>query len=178
MDPESISSNPYAAPTSVDGRIELDLSQPRKSSYVWQVQFVGIGMIIQGVLESLYGVYMILLFSFMPNFTAGQTANMTPDQRQAFDIIMYVSAAIGAVLLLLAILRIAAGVLAVQYRGRLLGIITSLLGLISLMTCYCLPTAVGLCVYTLIIFLNPDVVQAFKMRSEGMSIADIRQYFA
>ena len=43
----------------------------------------------------------------------------------------------------------------------------------DVLTCYCLPTAVALAVYGLIVYLNPEVSEAFRMGEAGSEPAEI-----
>lgn len=67
---------------------------------------------------------------------------------------------------------------AFNYKGRLFGIVTMTLGAVmSVFTCYCAPTAIGLSVYGMIIYLNPAVKQAFEMRKSGLKGKQILEQF-
>ena len=57
--------------------------------------------------------------------------------------------------------RIFAGILNLKFRGRIFGIVINCIGFLSALTCYCAPTAIGVAVYGLVIYLNHDVVDAF-----------------
>jgi hypothetical protein len=66
-----------------------------------------------------------------------------------------------------------AGIRNYKFRGRTLGLIALGGGMVTVMTCYCAPTAIGLGVYGLITYLNPEVAQAFAMGEAGTSRDDI-----
>jgi hypothetical protein len=51
-------------------------------------------------------------------------------------------------------------------------------GLSSMLSCYCAPTAVGLLVYGLILFLNPAVKTAFQMVEQGHSVDQVLAAFS
>src|SRR5205823_5880308 len=65
------------------------------------------------------------------------------------------------------LLRIVAGLFNIRYRRRGLGIAALAVGLVTMMTAYCAPTAIGLAVYGLIVYLNEPVVLAFQMGDSG-----------
>ena len=48
----------------------------------------------------------------------------------------------------------------------------------SIAGCYCLPTAIGLFVYGLIVLLNEPVKRAFAMGEQGRTAAEIQNHFA
>ncbi len=69
----------------------------------------------------------------------------------------------------LGVLHLAAAYFGFDYRYRAFGITTLILGLCSLLTLYCAPTAIGLGIYGLIVYFNPAVVRAFELRKAGLS---------
>ena len=83
----------------------------------------------------------------------------------------------GLVILSVGILRIVAGVRNYKYRGKVLGIVALVVGMLPALTCYCLPTSLGLLIYGLIVYLNNDVVRAFAMGEEGMPPDQIKASF-
>jgi hypothetical protein len=74
-------------------------------------------------------------------------------------------------------LRIAAGLANWSYRRRMLGITALGIGLISMFTGYCAPTAIALAIYGLIVYVNESVVAAFELGSQGRSKAEIQAAF-
>jgi hypothetical protein len=64
------------------------------------------------------------------------------------------------------VLRIVAGVLNLTWRGRRLGLVALTVGLVSIVTCCCLPTTVALFAYGNIVYWNPDVRRAFERRGQ------------
>ena len=85
--------------------------------------------------------------------------------------------AMGSPVLLGGILRIYAGYQNYQYRSRTLGIVSLVLGMTSVLSCYCAPTAIAVLVYGLIIYLNPAVMAAFEMGRQGKSGDEILTAF-
>ena len=84
----------------------------------------------------------------------------------------------GLVSLVIGVLGIWAGIRMMRFRGRTFGIVALSSGLLSLAGCYCLPTAIGLFVYGLIVLLNPSVKHAFEMGEQGHSANEIQNHFA
>ena len=83
----------------------------------------------------------------------------------------------GAPVLISGILRIVAGYQNYQFKGRMLGFVSFILGMSSMLSCYCAPTAIGVLVYGLIIYLNPAVTAAFQMAREGRTGNEILAAF-
>jgi hypothetical protein len=75
------------------------------------------------------------------------------------------------------ILRVAAGLYNFRFRRRKLGIVALGLGLAAAFTGFCAPTAIGLAVYGLIVFVNESVVAAFEMGASGKSPSEIQAAF-
>jgi hypothetical protein len=46
--------------------------------------------------------------------------------------------------------------------------------ILPMLTCYCLPTSLGLMIYGLIVMFQPDVAQAFALADDGMPAEEIR----
>ena len=74
---------------------------------------------------------------------------------------------VGIVLLLAGIFRIYTGLQNFRYRKRVLGIVSLVCGLVSMMGCYCTPTGIGILIYGLIVYLNPAVRAAFELGEKG-----------
>ena len=84
----------------------------------------------------------------------------------------------GLISLVIGVLGIWAGIRMLKFRGRILGIVALSSGLLSIAGCYCLPTAIGLFVYGLIVLLNEPVKRAFAMGEQGRTAAEIKNHFA
>ena len=174
-----IRDSPYAAPVKSYAPENQDYANPAYSPFVWQVQIAGIVMVIQGVLELLFGMYLMFLFFVLPGFMGAPSGTSNPaQQQQMIDIITYYMGIGGPVLMLLGIARIAAGILGIQYRARVFGIVINCIGLLSIISFYCLPTALVVCIYTCIIYFNRATVQAFAMKANGSKIGQIHAHFS
>jgi hypothetical protein len=58
-----------------------------------------------------------------------------------------------------------------------MGLVSIIVGLASMFTCYCAPTAIALLVYGLMIYLNNAVRTAFQMGQQGQSAEQILAAF-
>ena len=96
-----------------------------------------------------------------------------------FELIMLAMyGSMGLISLVIGVLGIWAGIRMLKFRGRTLGIVALSSGLLSIAGCYCLPTAIGLFIYGLIVLLNEPVKSAFAMGEQGRTAADIQNQFA
>ncbi len=147
-----------------------DPNQPRRG-LVNQVRVMAVLNAVQGGLECVLAlVYLGLggMFIAMKAEIAQQQAQPgNPMEAQMANLLPIFFFILGGVLLLLAVLRVIAGVLNFSFRGRVLGIVTMLLGLASSLTLYCAPTSIGIAVYGLIVLFNRPVAEAFEMRAQG-----------
>lgn len=139
------------------------------SAYVRQIMVICILLFVQAGLELLMGVLLLLGGSMM-----GSIFNSIPQQPNRpgppAGLVSAVTTGYiiaGLILAAIAILRIMAGILNLKYRSRGLGIVAMSVGLLPVLTIYCAPTAIGLMVYGLIIYLNPDSKQAFDLGNRG-----------
>jgi hypothetical protein len=142
---------------------------PLGRGMVGHVPLVAIGLIVQGCLEFLFGLLMVLsglLFAFVPD---PQLAAMRGMSGIMFGL------AVPAILC--GTLRFIAGVFNLRYRRRILGMTALGLGLLTMITAYCAPTSIGLAVYGLIVYLNDSVIAAFALGDAGKGKADINAAF-
>ena len=143
---------------------------------VRQVPVLGVLQIVQGALESLLGILLTVMGPMMG--TILKNSPQQPEMPAAMPAFMagaYV--VIGLGMLAVGALRVTTGVMHLSYKGRTLGFVSLGLGLASLFTCYCFPTALGLLIYGLIVLLNADVARAFEMRTQGSSPEQIKAAF-
>jgi hypothetical protein len=147
---------------------------------VKQVTIVAILMMIQGVLESLMGVFLCVMgpfiFTIMQQMPQNQPGAQPPPEELA-GILSGVYVLLGVVALIAGVLKIVAGVRNLKYRGKVLGIVALASGVATIFTCYCAPTAIALLVYGLIVYLNADVGRAFAMGEQGMTPDQIKAAF-
>jgi hypothetical protein len=125
--------NPYASPDSV--------AQPEDASaWITQARVVAILLLIQGICE--FAVGFLLIYQWTKSAVA-----------VFITCLVYV----------LAILKIAAGVRNYQRRNRRLGILALAVAPFSLFTFFCVPSALVLMVYGLVVYLHRDVKRAFAV---------------
>jgi hypothetical protein len=170
--------NPYQSPAESGLGSPLGASSSmdpfrRRSGMVHHVRVVAILMIVQAALELVaavglgaLAVFMPMLLRQMPNQPAG------PDQSVIWVLpLMYGGMAAAA--LASGVLHLVAGLRNYRFRGRTFGIVALSCGMLSVLTCYCLPTAVALAVYGLIVYLNAEASEAFRMGQAGCEPAQI-----
>jgi uncharacterized membrane protein HdeD (DUF308 family) len=109
------------------------------------IPFLAAFQVAQGCLESVWG----FVFAFSPG-----------DGPYAMHL-----ALLGLAASFAGLVRVVAGLLNVLVRGRGLGMAVLVLGLMSGVTCCCLPTSVALCAYGLVVYTNDDVRRAFARGS-------------
>src|SRR5690349_17482371 len=104
-----------------------------------QVPIVAGLLIAQGILETLMGLFFVgvgIVMKVVPQFN--KTGGGEPFDFSTFGLLLYGG---GGVLNLAAgILNITAGVKNVKYRGRILGIVALISGVVTIFPCYCFPT--------------------------------------
>ena len=166
------SSNPYAGPVGAQGYNPGPLPGGAGGTYVRQLKPLCICMIIQGVLEILVGIgYEAMAFA-MPAMLnqagAGGGPGIPPEQQQFMEMMFLVMYGGGGLATLIAgVVRIVGGVRGLSMKGYAVGITSHLLGLMSLFSCYCLPTSMALAVWGSIVYFNFEVKQAFKLVADG-----------
>ena len=148
---------------------------------VGHVQVVAILMMVQGALEALVGLGLVALGGFFPammqmEMDQGQ-AGPQPMPAEMSWMMLIIYGGMGLLVLIAAGLHIFAGIRNYKFRGRVLGLVALGGGMVTVMTCYCAPTAIALGVYVLITYLNPEVVQAFAMGKAERSKEDILAVF-
>lgn len=181
-------SNPYQPPA-FDPKQFQDApygaygTQPTVSGgfgWVSQVRIVAILNSVQGGLELVMGLGLVGVAIAVPYFIAAErAAGRGGGQPAEMEWILPLAyGGLGSVFLLAGIVRIYAGIQNFRYRGRILGIVSFCLGLVSMLGCYCAPTAIGVLIYGLIVYLNPAVTAAFEMGAQGMKGDAILASFA
>jgi hypothetical protein len=168
----------YQAPaTTVTGQPVLN------RSIVVQIRVIAILMIVHGSLCVFLGIGLAILSVFLPSVIIAQQQKMppqpngvTPPQMQLMLVAIYGGMAAAGIIP--GLLQIIAGIANLRLKGRVFGIVALVSGMLSVGTCYCTPTAVGLLVYGLIIYLNETTKQVFALGREGKSWREIEEYRA
>jgi uncharacterized membrane protein HdeD (DUF308 family) len=152
------------------------------SNWVKQVRIFAVLNAVQGILETLTGLMatgagvFFPLMAQMKEFKEAQAAEDAPPEQffWAVGIFYFV---MGVVLLASGILRLIAGFQNYRFKGRVLGIVSVVVGIAPVFTGCCGPTAIALMVFGLLIFLDPAVIVAFQMVREGRAIDKILAAF-
>ena len=176
--------NPYQTPKETASGFGAKSTPTYGRAYVNQVPVIATLLLVQGVFLFFMAVVLVangvMLFQFdmfnVPEFDVNDPEaqeKIAMVKRIAFWVMGGMGAAVGS----LGVLHIAAGIMAFQYRGRTLGIVALVLGLGAMLTCYCAPTAIGLAIYGMIIYMHPGVKKAFEMKQAGMTNHEIQSQF-
>jgi hypothetical protein len=175
--------NPYLSPSSEkpapamvpsDSDENVDLRMIGKAKYV---PTVAILMIVHGVLMFVAGFSVIGVRVFLTPQIGQQFENQQQLQRQqnpnapqitregmtAFLYVVY--GAMSAFLFLIGVLNIYAGARNYGYRNRVLGVISIVINMSSILFFLCLPLSIGLLIFGMIIYLSPEADRAFRWRS-------------
>jgi hypothetical protein len=138
------------------------------------IPVVAILMIVQGVLECLLALLLIVAGVLLPQALeiAGRArqrpgGDWLPDLPPEFiEIAAVLYVGLGAVVLLCGALRVIAGSRNLNYRGRTLGIVSLATGVVTSLTIWCAPTSLGLLIYGLIVYLNEESTRAFALGAQ------------
>jgi len=170
FDPKQFQDQPAYAPTAAN-------------DYGWvsQVRIFAILNAVQGILEIPMGLFLSGIGVAMPALQRLQKNNNpgpigeTEQSMILFITVLYV--AIGIPLLISGVLRVAAAWQNYRFKGRILSLVSIIVGMATLFSCYCAPTALGLLVYGLILHLNPAVTAAFEMGRQDRTADQILAAF-
>jgi len=139
-----------------------------------QIKIVAILLIVEGSLEVLVGLFLAamgpLMMSIIRSAPPPSSGGAPPPPPELFGAIYVV---MGLVTLVGAILKIVAGARNVKYRSRTLGFIALGSALLSFASCYCMPTALALAIYGIIVYVNDRSARAFQLGDSGMSADEI-----
>jgi len=172
-------SNPYQSPQSqpFDAKYFQDapvLSQGGgEYGWVQQVRVYAVLSAVQGMLELPVGAMVLGMGFLIPTMMRLDRQRGNPPPDEMLYVVTGTYVAIGSIVLLAAFLRLIAAYRNFYFKGRMLGIVSMILGLGSMLSCYCAPTGVAVLIYGLIIFLNPAVKLACDMGQSGRTPAEI-----
>ena len=164
-------SNPYASPVTPSGPNPVGPI----SNMLGQMKAFAICSIVQGALEILVGSGTAAMGVIMPLSQPTAQGSAPPEVTQILMWMAVLYGVVGGLAVMTGGLRIVAGILNLKLKGRNLMIASLFVGLLNIFTCYCIPTAIGLCVWGCIVYFDNGVSQAFALRKQGLSIAEVEQ---
>ena len=139
-----------------------------------QIKIVAILLMVEGSLETLMGILLCVMGPVMMTFMKAAPPPSTPGAAgpppELFGV-LYVG--MGVVTLAAGVLKVVAGIRNVSFKGRVLGFVALGSCVMSMASCYCLPTALALGIYGLIVYLDQRSAQAFQMGASGMAPEEI-----
>jgi hypothetical protein len=173
--------NPYASPPAFNTAGGYAANRGR--GMVSHVPVVAILMGVQGVLETVAGGGLIAMGVALPTILTQQLAQQGGGPGDDFPpeamtwIMLGVYGGIGLVMVIVGLLRIVAAIRNYRFRGRILGVVSLIGGLVTAFTCYCAPTSIALAVYGLVTYFNPQVTQAFALGEAGHTKDEVEAAF-
>jgi hypothetical protein len=174
------SDNPYASPPSAAAG-SLPVGGPNRGrGMVGHVAVVAVLMMVQGGLELLMGLGLVVMGTVFPTMMRAQEMRGGadgPSPEMVGWMMLAIYGGLGVVTLIAAGLHIYAGLRNYRFRSRTLGIVALAGGMVTVFTCYCAPTSIALGVYGLITYLNYEVSQAFVMGEAGKTREEILAAF-
>ena len=172
--------NPYQSPQNSEG---LSFAEGGSGGLGGHIRVVAILMMVQGGFELVMTVLLLVMGGVMPSVFGAMPAGAPgapPQQGQLPPAAMGwilggVYLALGAVLLVGAVPKLVAGWRNFFFRGRVMGIV----GLASCLVtswagCYCIPTALALFIYGLIVYLNGQSARWFALGAQGATPEEIQ----
>jgi hypothetical protein len=172
--------NPYQSPAGQYGANQPTWQNqpPIDVGLARQIPIVAILMIVQGVLEILVSFGLVAMAFFLPQQIVNDPNALPPNFEPGTftKMITGVYVGLGAVLFIIGALKIFAGIQNYSYRGRILGVIGLVSGMGAIFGCYCLPTAIALMIYGLIVYLNSGSERAFALGTQGYTREQIRAF--
>ena len=179
--------NPYETPMDIEpshGK-NAEIPPAQHPGMVGQIRIVSILMMVQGGLNLLAGFGLIAMGVFMgfamkDAFAQNQQLQQGdgPSPEVMANIMSFGYGGIGVMVLIIGFLNIYAGYRNWQYKSRTLGIVAFFSGLGTILTCYCAPTSLALCIYGMIVYLNSSSTLAFRMGEDGFSGDQITMTFS
>lgn len=135
-----------------------------------QIKVVAILLMVEGGLELLMGIFLCILGPAMTAFMrAAPPPTTTSGPPPPPEVFAAIYIAMGAPTVIAGILKVIGGIRNVSLKSRTFGFVALGSSVLSLSSCYCIPTALALGVYGLIVYVNERSAQAFKLVETGMS---------
>lgn len=151
-------------------------------SWINQVRIFAILNAVQGFLEIPMGLLLGGVGAMFPTIIRmsaeeGRARGQDAPPEEFMWVMAAFYFAIGALVLASGVLRLVAAYKNYGFRGRTLAMVSMIMGVCTMLTCYCAPTAIGLLIYGLILFLNPAVRAAFDMVAKGQTVDQVFAQF-
>ena len=135
-----------------------------------QIKVVAILLMVEGGLEALMGIFLCIMGPVVAAFMSASPPPATPGApAPSPELFSAIYIAMGAPTVVAGIIKIIGGIRNVSLKSRTLGFVALGSSVLSLASCYCIPTALALGVYGLIVYVNERSAQAFKLVETGMS---------
>ena len=147
----------------------------QRSGLVRQVPTLGILMMVHGGLVAALGLFLAVVGAISGTVGTASLQYGASSLDPAIAGVLYL--VWGVVIALIGGLNIFAGMKIKNYRSKTLGMIALGAAVLTALTCWCAPTAIGLLIFGLIVLLNEDVKRAFEMGEQGYSPQDIQRSY-
>lgn len=128
------------------------------------VRVAAVLMIVQAVLLGLLGSYYVVFGGFLLDAVSGEPAATDSTALMLPEFVSAGLSLIGLTQILIAGLGGFAGWRLFRFQSRVLGIAAAVIGLLSLLGCYCFPSAMLLGPYALWVLTRDDVIARFRFR--------------
>lgn len=171
-------SNPYTSPNHFATRSDEPgpLPPPHDPGLAGHIRVVAVLMMVQGFFELAFGgVLAVMAFVFPAAWAAMMAADPqlqqegAPDPEVAARMMLVLYLVMGLAGVVPGLVHLVAGGRNLFYRGRTLGIVALCMGVATFPLLLCLPTALLLAVYGLVVYLNTSSAKAFAMGEAGYS---------
>lgn len=133
-----------------------------------QVKVVAILLIVEGSLEALMGAFLCVMGPVMMALISSAPPPPSGAESPPPAVFGAIYLVMGGLTLTGGVLKLVAGIRNVSFKSRTLGFVALGSSLLSMASCYCMPTALALGIYGLIVYLNPRSAQAFQLRAMGV----------
>lgn len=133
-----------------------------------QIKIVAILLIVQGALEVCMGLFLSVMGPVMFGILSSAPPPSSGGPAPPAALFGGIYLAMGLATLIAGVLKLVSGIRNLKCRGRTLGFVAFGSGILTMMSCYCLPTALALGVYGLVVYLNQNAARAFELGESGM----------
>ena len=161
MSSNPFSDNSHQSPYAFQSQVPYGDGGGGGDSYNKQLPVIGILTIVQASLELLVGVLLAFAAVMMGIMQNNPDLMRQPNAPPMFWMAVGYGVA-ASVIGIVALIRLTSGIMILRRRGRMFSIVISILGLVTVFTCYCSLTSIGLCVYSLIVLIQPSVIAEYE----------------